>query len=96
MYIKTKKSDWLKCLKIYYSLYTIKSKENHLIERLKSDYRSELPSYKANERIQKEKIIFKTFALYFQEQNRVFEQIGRTIIDMTKATIFEANIDDDL
>ena len=46
--------------------------------------------------MQKKRIIFKPFALYSQEQNNVSERTGRTIIDMTKATILEKNIDDDL
>lgn len=33
-------------------------KEGHLIKRLRSDYRLELQSHKANEWIQKEEIIF--------------------------------------
>ena len=47
-YTGTKKSDWLKCLKIYYSLCRTRSKEDHLIERFRSNYRLELQSHKAN------------------------------------------------
>ena len=35
-------------------------------------------------------------APYSQEQNGVSERMGRTIMDMTRATILEGNIDDDL
>ncbi len=42
MYTKIKISDWLKCLKTYYSICYIKLKEAYPIERLKSDYESEL------------------------------------------------------
>lgn len=90
-YTKTKKSDWLKCLKIYHSLYRTRSKEDHLIERL----RSELQSYKADKWMQKEGIIFKPSIPYSLEQNNVSKQIRRTIIDITRATIFERNINDD-
>lgn len=37
-----KKSDWLKCLNIYYSLCKTRFKEEYPIERLRSDYRVEL------------------------------------------------------
>lgn len=41
--------------------------------------------------------MFKFSAPYFQEQNKVFEKIRRTIIDMTRATILlKSNIDNDL
>lgn len=33
---------------------------------------------------------------YYQEQNRVCERTGRTIMDITRATILEGNIDNDL
>lgn len=95
-YIKTKKSNWLKYLKIYHSLCRTKSKKPHLIERLRSDYRSELQSYKVDEWIQKKGITFELSAPYFQEQNRVSEKTRRTIIDITRAIILERNIDNDL
>ena len=44
----------------------------------------------------KKEIIFETFAHYSQDQNRVFEKIRRTIIDMTRVTILEKNINNDL
>lgn len=46
--------------------------------------------------MQKEEIIFKPSALYFQKQNNVSERTGRTIINITRATILERNIKDDL
>ena len=95
-YTGTKKSNWLKCLKIYHSLCRTRLKENHLIERLRSDYGSELQSHKANEWMQKEGITFKPSAPYSQEQNGVSKRTERTIIDMARATILEGNIDDDL
>ena len=95
-YTGTKKSDWLKCLKIYHSLCRTRSKEDHPIERLRSDYGSELQSHKADKWMQKEEITFEPSAPYSQEQNGVSEQTGRTIMDMTRATILEGNSDDDL
>lgn len=96
MYIETKKSNWLKCLKIYYSLCRTGSNEDHLIERLRSDYGSELQSHKANKWMQKEGIIFEPSVLYSQEQNGVSKQTRKTIMDMTRATILERNINNDL
>ena len=95
-YTGTKKSDWLKCLKTYHSLCRTRSKEEHPIERLRSDYGSELQSHQADDWMQKEGITFEPSAPYSQEQNDVSERMGRTIMDMTRATILEGNIDDDL
>lgn len=95
-YMRTKKNNWLKCLKIYHSLCRTRSKENHLIERFKSDYGLELQSHKVDEWMQKEKIIFELFAPYSQEQNGISKQTGKTVIDMTRVTILEMNINDDL
>lgn len=41
-YIEAKKSDMLKYLKIYHSFYKTRSKVKYPIDRLKSDYKSEL------------------------------------------------------
>ncbi len=95
-YTRTKKSDWLKCLKAYHSLCRTRSKDDHPIERLRSEYGSELQSHKANGWMEIEDIIFEPLAPYSQEQNGVSEQMGRTIMNMTRATILEGNIDDDL
>lgn len=46
--------------------------------------------------MQKEGIIFEPSAPYSQEQNGVSEQMGRTIMDMTRATILEGNIGNEL
>lgn len=46
--------------------------------------------------MQKEGITFEPSAPYSQEQNGVSERAGRTIMDLTRATILEGNIDDDL
>lgn len=46
--------------------------------------------------MQKKDITFKPFVLYSQKQNGVFEQIRKTIMNMTKTTILEENIDNDL
>ena len=49
IYTGSKKSDWLKCLKTFHSLCRTRSKQAHPIERLRSDYGSELQSHKADE-----------------------------------------------
>lgn len=42
------------------------------------------------------KIIFKPFILYFKEQNSVFKQIRKTIINMTKIAILKKNFNNNL
>lgn len=45
--------------------------------------------------MEKDGITFEPSAPYSQEQNGVSERMGRMIMDMTRATILEGNIDDD-
>ena len=47
-YTKIKKSNWLKNLKIYYSLCKTRSKKDHTIEKLKLNYKSKQKSHKRN------------------------------------------------
>ena len=96
IYISTKKSHWLKCLKSYHSLYKTWSKEEHSIKCLQSDYGSKLQNHNADNWLQKEEITFESSAPYSQKQNGVSERMGRTIINMTRATILENHIDNDL
>lgn len=49
-----------------------------------------------DEWLTKEGITFEPSAPYSQEQNGVSERVGRTIMDMTRATILEGNINDEL
>lgn len=46
--------------------------------------------------MQKEEITFEPSTPYFQEQNDVSERMERTIMDMTRTTILESNINDNL
>ena len=46
--------------------------------------------------MQREEITFEPSIPYSQEQNGMSERMGRTIMDMTRVTILEANIDDKL
>lgn len=46
--------------------------------------------------MQRERITFEPSAPYSQKQNGVSERMGRAIMDMTRATILEGNIDDEL
>lgn len=95
-YTGSKKSDWLKCLKAFHRLCRTRSKQIHPIERQRSDYGSELQSHKADDWLEKEGIVFEPSAPYSREQKGVSERVGRTIMDMTRATILEGNIDDEL
>ena len=45
--------------------------------------------------MQKESIVFEPFAPYSQKQNGVSKRMGKTIMDITRATILERNIDND-
>lgn len=40
------------------------------------------------------RINFKASASYSQEQNGVSERVGRTLVEMTQATVLEGNIED--
>ena len=95
-YTGLNKSNWLKCLKGFHSLWHTRSKQNHPIERLRSDYGSELQSHRADDWLKKERIVFEPSVSYSQEQNGVSERVRRTIMDMTRATILEGNINDEL
>lgn len=95
-YTGSNKSDWFKCLKAFHSLCKNRSKERRPVERLRSDYSSELQSKGVDEWLTKEGITFEPSAPYSQEQNGVCERVGRTIMDMTRATILEGNINDEL
>lgn len=95
-YTGAKKSDWFRCLKAFHNLCKTKSNLERPIHRLRSDYGSELQSKKVEEWLEAEGIIFESSAPYSQEQNGVSERVGRTIMDMARATILEGNIQDDL
>lgn len=92
----TQKSDWFRCLKEFYNLAKTRSRESWPTKRLRSDYGSELQSKRVRKWLSKEGITFEPSAPYSQEQNGVSERTRRTIMDMTRATIHEGNIDDDL
>lgn len=46
--------------------------------------------------MQKEEITFKPFIPYSQKQNRMSEQMERTILDITRATNLKEKIDNEL
>lgn len=95
-YTGAKKSDWFKCLKAFHNLCKTRSNKERPVHRLRSDYGSELQSKRVEEWLKKEGIIFEPSAPYSQEQNGVSELVGRIIMDMTRATILEGNLCDDL
>lgn len=93
-YIGKRKSKWLKSLKAFYNLVRIYIGLEWLIERLQSDYNSELQSWKVDRWLTEKRITFKLFVPYSQEENSVLDQTKKTIIDMVRATILERRIDD--
>lgn len=90
------KSDWFQCLKEFYNLAKTRTQLARPTERLRSDYGSELQSKRVRKWMAKEGIVFEPSAPYSQEQNGVSERVSRTIMDMTRATILDGNIDDNL
>lgn len=93
-YTGTKKSDWLQCLKAFHNLAKTRTKSSRPTERTRSDYGSELQSKKVDQLLAQEGIILEPSAPYSQEQNGVSERVGRTLMDMARASIIEGGIDD--
>ena len=93
-YTGRRKSEWLKSLKAFYNFVRTYTGLDGLIERLRSDYGSELQSRKVDKWLTKQGMTFEPSAPYSQEGNRVSEQTGRTIMDMVRTTILEGGIDD--
>lgn len=92
---------WLKTLPFdvkravsYYNLARTRTGRNRPVERRRSDYGTELQSRKVDKWLIKQGIVFEPSAPYSQEENGVSERMGRTIMDMVRATILEGNIDD--
>ena len=95
-YIKRRKSECFKSLKAFYNLVRTCTSLDRPIEKLRSDYGSELQGQKVDKWLIKQGITFETSALYSQEENGVSERKRRTIMDMMRATIVESGIDDNL
>ena len=95
-YTGRRKSEWLKSLKAFYNLVRLCTGLDRPIERLRSDYSSELQSRKGDEWLTKQGITFEPSSDYSQEGNGVSERTGRTLMDMVRATILEDGIDDTL
>lgn len=95
-YTAKRKSEWLKSLKAFYNLIRTRTGLERPIQRLRSDYGSELQSRKVDKWLTKQGIVFEPSAPYSQEENGVSERTGRTIMDMVRATILEGGIDDNL
>lgn len=83
-------------MKTYYAYAQNKSGKAKPITTIRSDGTPELGSIKSDEWLLSKDITFKPLCPYFQEENGISEQIGRTIMDMTRATIIGRNILDDL
>lgn len=96
MYTAKRKSEWLKSLKAFYNLIRTRTGLDRPIQRLRSDYGSELQSRKVEKWLSNQRITFEPSAPYSQEENGVSERTGRTIMEMVRATILEGGIDDTL
>lgn len=95
-YTGRQKSKWLKSLKAFYNLVCTCTGLDRPIERLRSDYESELQSRKVDKWLTKQEITFEPSAPYSQEENGVSKKTRRTIMDLVRATILEGGIDDTL
>ncbi len=89
-------SEELKSLKAFYNLVRTCKGLDRLIEKLRSDHGSKLQSRKVDKWLTKQGIIFEPSSPYSQEGNEVSDKTGRIIMDMVRATILEAGIDDTL
>lgn len=95
-YNAKRKSEWLKSLKEFHNLVRTRSGLDRPIQRLRSDYWSELQSREVDKWLTEQGITFEPSAPYSQEENGVSERTGRTIMDIVQTTILEGGIDDTL
>lgn len=96
VYTAKRKNEWMSHLQTYYSLVQNKTQKSKPIERIRTDFGTELRSGKVDSWMLNEGITFEPSASHSQEQNGVSERMGRTILDMTRCTIIEGDIPDDL
>lgn len=96
MYTAKHKSEWFFHLKTYYSFIQIKTQRSKSIGRFCTDFGGELRSTKVDKWMLNKGITFEPSSPYSQEQNGVSERMGRTILDMTRCTIIEGDVPDDL
>lgn len=87
VYTAKNKHEWLSHLQTYYSLPQNKTQKPKPIARLRTDFGPELRSDKVDAWMLKEGITFEPSVPYSQEQNGTSERMGRTIMDITRATI---------
>lgn len=95
-YTGRQKSKWLKSLKVFYNFICTCTSLDRPIERLRSDYGSELQSQKVNKWFTKQGKTFKISASYSQEENRISKRTRKTIMDMVSITIRQRGINDTL
>ncbi len=72
-YTRRRKSKWLKSLKVFYNLVRTCKGLDRPIERLRSDYSSELQSRKVDKWLTKQGITFEPSPLYSQKENGLSE-----------------------
>jgi hypothetical protein len=94
IYTCREKKEWLSHLQSYYSYTQTRTNLAKPIEKIRTDFGTELRSLKSDEWMLTKGIIFEPAAPYSQEQNGVAERTGRTLLDMARATILEGNIPD--
>lgn len=96
VYTAKRKNEWFFHLQTYYSYVQNRTQKSKPIARLRTDFGTELRSDTVDNWLLHEGITFEPSAPYSQEQNGVSERMGRTIMDMTRCTIIQGDIPDDL
>lgn len=79
-------------MKIFYNCCKTGLNHKQPVHWLQSNYEPELQKKNIKKIFEKDRIIFKLLALYFQKQNRVSKQVRQTIIDITWATILKKTL----
>lgn len=83
-------------MKTYYNHTQNRSQKSKLIEKIRGDFGTEFRNIKIDKWLLAKRIDFEPSVLYFQEENSVFERIGRTIMYIARSVIIGGNIPDKL
>ena len=96
VYIGKTRDEWLSHLKTQYSRLQTLTGLQRPVERIRTDFATELRSKLSDKWMLQHGITYEPSAPYSQEQNGVAERAGRTIMDSTRATMLDGDIRDDL
>ena len=94
VYTAISKNEWFDHLRTYENLTQTKTKLSRSIERIRTDFGTELRSHKVDRWLSDKDIVFEPSALHSQKENGVSERTGRTIMEIARSTILEGDIPD--